>query len=590
MKEFSAQTGGRYTYVDDINNLQELSLAFAGIFNECDNFIVSGCQVTGSTITPGLVYINGKLRTFTGATGVTTWPQYIYEYNKEETVAYASGSDKVGRKVYGCSISASVPTSVDELTGEVPAYIQMAKTGGKMMKDAFFGKYALILNSATGLQEVNGKVIFLGDAAVNGLLSLNGGVNIQSGENVCKFYYNGNTFTIGSRKGTGKIYKFTTGEDNGFAFYVNGVLIANLTDTEIRFNKPLAAVSGIFGNISVDSNNVYNSGVAADNGILYLNYIGYGGDKNYYRTTVIGNGKGVAIVTVNGASGLVGVNGSMNLSSAVKDGLVLKHSTLQKTSASLLKVIGWTDANDEQIAYIGYGSTADNTFHISNAIANVVIKGLQAVNITPSIMEDGVLLSDKYVLQTTLTQELAKKSDSDDVYTKVAADSAFAAKSAGLSQFVTTENTKDVLRKQIGAIAIGALDDYPKITNYLSDMAKDEASKKKIRENIGAAGDGDFQTKLNDTGWIAISGTSLYARQIGNHVCIQGKVVTQHTGGTLFNLPNQIDAPRYDVSSRATLDCNCDWGCVIYGGTKACKVVYCSHHGKTVSLSFSYMV
>ena len=29
MKEFSAQTGGRYTYADDLENLQELALAFA---------------------------------------------------------------------------------------------------------------------------------------------------------------------------------------------------------------------------------------------------------------------------------------------------------------------------------------------------------------------------------------------------------------------------------------------------------------------------------------------------------------------------------------------------------------------------------
>ena len=29
MKEFSAQTGGRYTYADDLENLQELALALS---------------------------------------------------------------------------------------------------------------------------------------------------------------------------------------------------------------------------------------------------------------------------------------------------------------------------------------------------------------------------------------------------------------------------------------------------------------------------------------------------------------------------------------------------------------------------------
>ena len=101
MKEFSAQTGGRYTYVDDILNLQDLALAFSGIFDGCDNFIVSGCEVSGTTIKPGLVYINSKLRRFTGASNITTWPQYIYEKNSIENVAYANGADKVGRNVFG---------------------------------------------------------------------------------------------------------------------------------------------------------------------------------------------------------------------------------------------------------------------------------------------------------------------------------------------------------------------------------------------------------------------------------------------------------------------------------------------------------
>lgn len=40
MKEFTSQTGGRYTYIDDIMNLQNLALAFTSIFDECDNFII----------------------------------------------------------------------------------------------------------------------------------------------------------------------------------------------------------------------------------------------------------------------------------------------------------------------------------------------------------------------------------------------------------------------------------------------------------------------------------------------------------------------------------------------------------------------
>ena len=60
MKEFSAQTGGRYTYADDLENLQDLALAFAQIFDDCDNFIVSGCEITGNAISAGYVFLNGN--------------------------------------------------------------------------------------------------------------------------------------------------------------------------------------------------------------------------------------------------------------------------------------------------------------------------------------------------------------------------------------------------------------------------------------------------------------------------------------------------------------------------------------------------
>ena len=72
MIEFNAQEGGRYTYVDDIVNLQDLALSYSALFSECDNFVVSGCEVSGTSISAGYVYINGKLRYFSGATGITS--------------------------------------------------------------------------------------------------------------------------------------------------------------------------------------------------------------------------------------------------------------------------------------------------------------------------------------------------------------------------------------------------------------------------------------------------------------------------------------------------------------------------------------
>ena len=44
MKEYIAETGGRYTYSDDILNLQELALSMSAVFDGCSDFIISGCE------------------------------------------------------------------------------------------------------------------------------------------------------------------------------------------------------------------------------------------------------------------------------------------------------------------------------------------------------------------------------------------------------------------------------------------------------------------------------------------------------------------------------------------------------------------
>lgn len=590
MKEFNAQTGGRYTYVDDIINLQELALAFASLFTDCDNFIVSGCEVAGSTISPGFVYINGKLRKFSGATGIGTWPQYIYESNKTESVAYASGSDKVGRNDYGCSIGSNAPTTPDQLTNAIPAYILINKTGGKRLKEAFFGKYALLLDSIYGSQSVNGNVTFKNDVNVNSILTTNKNHIFKDGESICQMFWEGKLFNINARIGNGTAYNFRIDDTSeSFVFSIAGVDICTISKSGVDF-MPIKSSSSTSGNVTSTSDQIYNSGTASDDGTLYINYKGYDDDVNYFRNTVIGNGKGNAVIRVVGSSGLVGVNGSMNIASAMKDGITLKHNTVAKSSSSLTKLISWTDKDDAKIAYVGFNSSADNVFYINNVMSDVEIEGLSAVNIGPIIKENGVALKDKYVLIENLQELLNGKVNSDSVYSSTDTDKKFAKLNGGLSQFIDSQNTKETLRKQIGAIAIGELDDYPRLDKYLSDMAKTEAEKEKICENIGAARTGDFQSKISDTGWIKIANTELYARQIGSHVCIQGKMVTAHTGNVAFTLPNQINAPRYDVAFRSVMDCNHNWGCVIPGGSKECKVVYCDHCGKNISVSFSYMV
>lgn len=101
MKEYVAETGGRYTYSDDILNLQELALSMSAIFDGCSDFIISGCMVDGAVISPGYVWLGGKVRYFEGCTDAV-YPYYIYETNRHESVVYANDVNKRGRTCYLC--------------------------------------------------------------------------------------------------------------------------------------------------------------------------------------------------------------------------------------------------------------------------------------------------------------------------------------------------------------------------------------------------------------------------------------------------------------------------------------------------------
>lgn len=588
MKEFSAQTGGRYTYVDDIVNLQDLSLAFASIFSNCDNFIISGCEISGTSISEGYVYINGKIRRFTGVSGITTWPQYIYESNKTETVAYASGSDKVGRNIYGCAIATTIPTALDPLTGATPSFIKLTSGGGLTMNDALFGKYALLLKSAAGQQTVSDVVTFNNNVNVNGALTTKGRASLINGSAVCQMYYSGENLVIQSQVSSGAVYRFVVTNGTGFQFYINGSVVYTVSNSRLATPLPIVTPECVAGNIGIEGSNIINKGHASDTACININMTGYAGGTEYYRDTYIGNGKGSAIIAITGSTGAVQINGRVSIKSSTVQALILQCS-LSKDNVALRKTVVWSDSNNDQIAYIGYNQTANNIFEIKNVIANIAITGADAVDIGPAIKENGVLLSTKYATNDNLTKALSAKADTSTVYTTAQADTKFASKNGGFTQFATA-HTKAQLRTQIEAVSAADVANlHPTKANLLSDMATSEEKKAQIRQNIGAAKEGSYQTKLSDSGWVYIT-SGLYARQIGNVVCIQGTVKTYHSG-TVFTLPNSIDAPKYDVAFSTATDYNSPWTCKLPAGKKTCSIVYCNGAcGKTISFSMTYMV
>lgn len=586
MKEFSAQTGGRYTYADDLENLQDLALAFAQIFDDCDNFIVSGCEITSGTISAGYVFLNGKLRYFSGATGIMSWPQYIYELNSTESVPYESGGTKIGRNTYGCAIAKSVPVKQDELTGKVPQSISIASNGGLRMKDAFIGKYALLLNPASGSQTVDSIVSFIKSINANGDLVANKTVTIQSDTIKTEFSYDGSTLNV-KYTGNENIYKLSLIDGVGFRFYVNDSLVATIGSSLITFDQPVSANKGMFGGLVLTESQIYQ-GTANAVGEICINVCGYNGGTTQFRNTHIGNGKGKNIFSILGSEGSANIYGVTKIAAGASDALILKSKWL-KENHELTNAIAWHDSANTVMARIGFVSNTNQVFELSVPLYNISITGHGTVNIGPAIMEGGVLLSEKYITTTKFIESINQKANSADVYTTSQANNRFGAKGGGLAQFVSSNTNAAMCRSHIGAAGINDLGSYAKLSNCLSDMATTDVQKRLIRQNIGAAGVGDFQPKLPDSGWKWIK-DSLYIRQIGNIVCIQGSTKTNHSG-TVFTIPNTIDPPTHAVKYCVSFSNKRNWVCYIPAGQRACQVVYCNDScGNWTEFAITYMV
>ena len=582
MKEFSSQTGGRFTYVDDVINLQELALAFSAIFNDCDNFIVAGCSVTGNSISPGLVYLNGKLRVFNGITGITEWPQYIYEVNTTENTPYQSGGEKVGRNVWGCTAGPVVPTINTSLTNKIPQSIQLTQSGGLLMKDAWFGKYALLLNPASPSQKVGGSVYI--DSIIGGSIASRSAIAIEKETGKSQLYYDTDSFVIETLMDGGQTkYKILISNDSGgFSLYKNTSLLATFTDTSITFNKPLIGPQAMIGSVQISEKQMMNFSTASDDGELNINLYGFNGGTHYFRNTHVGNGKGGKLLSVIGTENKIYAFAPFIIKSDTESGIIFE-SKQKKSDMTLVKTIRWQDSDGSQLGVLGYSDSTCQDFDITNIIGSIRLKGSGGVDIAPEIKENGQLLSEKYVLRSIFNTYMKDKVDATDVYSKIDAESTFAKLNSGFVQFINASHSKDSLCGEIGAALKTDLQKYAKLSNFLSDMAESDAAKQRIRENIGAVSSKDCQEKITDTGWINIT-DSLFVRQFGNIVSIQGYVICVHED-VAFTLPNKIDPPRYD----APMPNDTYWSCKIEGGQKTCVSTRCKYHGLAVPICITYM-
>lgn len=481
MKEFTAEPGGRYTYADDVLNLQQLALSLTALFDGCADFVISGCEIAENRITAGYVWLGGKVRYFEGGE-YTKLPYYIHEYNFTDTVVYANQINKDGRKNYLSRGSETVIQTPDELTGLPPRFLKITEEYTPRLKDKFFGHYSLLLDGPYESQAVQ-KNIFL-----NGKLSSEKEVETA-------------TALLVTDKKTGRSFRCTVAEDGKvtFANYDGSSLVARIemsgNGTAIygSGSKPLASVThdGIFsdsshhesihaGNMCISKDGIINLGDATDEGAVCINRTGKDNGTNLFRDFKVYDGKGSAVPVFNitGRTSEVDVRGLLRVR-CLQESIVLRNESALKGDAALTSYLLWEDRAGEKIANIGYTATDSFDFTVTNNVGNLVLIPKNSVEIKGALKVGGKDISDTYVNQKDFTASLSHKVDkvagkglsAEDftVELKRKLDNiATGSLAAGSEGYATAADVQKELRKKLDTAA------------NLSDV-KDKAA---VRENL----------------------------------------------------------------------------------------------------------
>lgn len=139
MKEFQSTTGGRHAYNSDFKNLQELALAMQEIFRECgSNFVISGCNVAGGTVSDGYVYIGNRVCKVKAADNLQTTNLYIVAKQKNgDSIPYADGGADIQYIDYYAEATNNNPGGASHI-----AYNATTKSFPNLAT-AFFNNYAV---------------------------------------------------------------------------------------------------------------------------------------------------------------------------------------------------------------------------------------------------------------------------------------------------------------------------------------------------------------------------------------------------------------------------------------------------------------
>lgn len=464
MKEYVAETGGRYTYSDDILNLQELALSMSAIFEGCSNFIISGCMTEGATITPGYVWIGGKVRRFEGAADAV-YPYYIYEVNRHESVVYANDVNKRGRTCYLCAGGRSIPETPDAVTGKVPLAIEIREEYAPRFIDKFFGRYAVLLDTPFSRQSIKKDLVLAGTFSADKDINSKTAVSVagEHGYMLKGLVRNDGEASLGAYLNGLLINEIIIHTDGTFRFVKQGKELARITEEGLSFTVAQSDCVHA-GAVHIRERDIYNGADATDAGTVRINYYGYGDGGTKYRDFAVYDGKlsPTAILAVTGKSASVQIGGLLAVRSAGR-GIDLYNTAYTKEDAKLTNLFTWRDSAGAVLATMGYDTTENFRFAVRNTLGDIVLAPLGAVEVAGTLRVNGKSIAETYVTQEVYTRGLSGKVDK-----------------AGGKQLSTEDFTTEY-RKKLDAITTGTIAEEG--TGYVTSGAVAAALKQKLSAN-----------------------------------------------------------------------------------------------------------
>lgn len=486
MKEFIAEPGGRYTYADDIINLQDMVLAISSLLDGCSNFIISGCLCQGAVITPGYVWLGGKIRRFEGCADAS-YPYYIYEQNSNESVTYANEINKRGRACYLASGGRSVPDTADSVTGALPQFIEVTADYAPRLADKFFGRYALMTDSPFTQQTVRKDLLLTGTLAVEkGIESKHSLLVSPAGSKRILRGYFSETSVARLEAGTHTSPVAAV----VFDFLKSSVIIESKGVVAATFTERLCTLSDLrsntvrAGSLYLTGNQLKNISERSDKGTVRINYDGYNEGTTYFRNFEVYDGKRctVPLLQVCGADKRVAVHAVLAVDSA--HGITLADTDHDLTDTAFGGAIRWSDRSGADAALVGYAAADHNHFSVTNPTGGILLIPKNYVDVQGELRVNGVSIAKTYATQQALTDGLNKKVD--------------AVEGKGLS---TKDFTRELYDK-LNAIASGnfAGDDTPQSEGYVTSTQVAAELRKKADRLLGGLNEDEQQTAAGNLG------------------------------------------------------------------------------------------